>query len=162
MKYGTQFHRGRQRGTAALELALVALFALMPMVIVIGQAGKALSEYNTLVKSVRDATRYLTLHDLTLNASGPLDAARCLAKYGNVQVAANGTATCAGTLLLPNLATATVNITHASVAAAGVGTIQLVTVKITGYKYAAWEQSFIPGITDITFSPISNTMRGLL
>jgi Flp pilus assembly protein TadG len=150
-----------QRGVAALEFALVAMLVLIPMVLGIWQIATAISEYNTIAKSVRDATRYLTLQlPGTRTAAG-----RCLVLYGNVQVAPNGNATCVGDLLLPNLASATVTIceatscpaTHANVPVAGAGPINLVTVTVTDYTYRSWVPSFI---ADITFGRgISNTMR---
>lgn len=158
--------RCRQRGAAAVEFAFVALLVLIPMAMVISQLGWALSEYNTLTKSVRDATRYLTLNQPGTRT----EAARCLVKYGNVQVDSAGNATCLGSLLLPNLATATITIceattcpaTHANVLVPGVGRMNLVTVTVSDYSYVVWSQSFVAGVADIPFSPISNTMRAPL
>jgi hypothetical protein len=90
----------------------------------------------------------------------------CLVKYGKVEVAADGKATCSGSLLLPNLAEATIGIceatsceaTHADVVVPGAGRINLATVTISNYRYASWVPSFI---ADITFNPISNTMRAM-
>jgi Flp pilus assembly protein TadG len=148
---------------AALEFALVAILVLIPMVLGIWQIGKAISEYNIIAKSVRDAARYLTLHQ----AGSRVEAARCLVQYGNVQVATSGATTCLGPLLLPGLATATVTIcdavtcpgTHYDVLIPGIGRVNLVTVTVSNYRYASWVPTFI---ADISFAPISNTMRAPL
>ena len=49
-----------QRGVAIVELALVIPFLLV-MAILVAEFGRAIYQYNTLTKSVRDAARYLTM-----------------------------------------------------------------------------------------------------
>jgi Flp pilus assembly protein TadG len=149
--------RNAQRGAAALEFALVAIFVMIPLVLGIWQLGKAISEYDTLVKAVRDGTRYLTLYQPGTHTA----AARCLVTHGNVDVA---TGSCVGSLLLPNLASTSITIcdavtcpaTHANVDLPGIGRANLATVTVSDYRYLSWVPSFI---ADITFGPISNTMR---
>jgi len=167
-----QIGQSRQRGAAALEFAIVAMLVMIPMVLGIWQLGTALSEYNTLAKSVRDATRYLTLHQPGTRT----DAAACLVRFGRVSIV-GGIVSCPyapNECLIPSadkstcaIAPANVAIceatscpaTHAGVMVTGVGTINLVTVTVSGYTYASWVPSLI---ADIAFRPISNTMRAPL
>jgi Flp pilus assembly protein TadG len=157
MRTRSQLRRNTQRGIAALEFAFMAMFVMIPLVLGIWQLGKAISEYDTLVKAVRDGARYLTLYQPGTHAA----AARCIVTHGNVDVT---TGSCVGNLLLPNLATATITIcdavacpgTHANVDISGIGRVNLATVTISNFRYLSWVPSFL---ADITFSPISNTMR---
>jgi len=155
--------RRGQRGIAAVEFALVAMFVLIPLMLGVWQLGNAISEYDTIVKAVRDGTRYLTLGEPGTRTA----AARCLVTNGNVQVTAGGGATtCLGTPLLPGLAAATITIceatscpgTHYNVDLGGVRA-NLATITVTGYRYLSWVPSFLG---DITFGAISNTMRAPL
>ena len=50
--------KARPKGTAAIELALL-LPILLLLTLVTTEFGRAILEYNTVVKSVRNATRYL-------------------------------------------------------------------------------------------------------
>lgn len=164
----------RVRGAAALEFALVAMPAMVVLILGIWQLGTAISEYNTLLKSVRNATRYLTLHQPGVRT----DAARCLARFGNVSIDAGGNVSCPyaeNQCLIPTadksacaITPANVAIceatscplTHADVNVPGLGRINLVTVSITGYTYRSWVPSIV---ADIAFSrPISTTMRAPL
>lgn len=162
MRHGAYLQRKRQRGVAALEFAIVAMLVLIPLVLGTWQLGKAISEYDTIVKAVRDGARYLTLAQPGTRTA----AARCLVTHGNVQVATSGATTCVGNLLLPGLGTATITIceatncaaTHANVDVGGIR-MNLATVTVSEYKYLSWVPSFLP---DITFSPIGNTMRAPL
>ena len=49
-----------QRGAALIELAFV-LPVLLIMTFIVTEFGRAIYQYDTLTKSVRDATRYLTI-----------------------------------------------------------------------------------------------------
>lgn len=89
----------RQRGLAAVEAAIV-LPLLMLLFLAIGELGRALLEYNTLAKGVRDGARHLAtfaIDDFTsiIDVSEDLEReAKNLARYGNI----TGT----GTTLLPD------------------------------------------------------------
>ena len=149
-----------QRGVAALEFAIVALFVMVPLAFGISELGRAIMQYNTLAKATRDAARYLTLFAPGTRTA----AARCLAVYGNVSVNAAGAATCVGSPLLPGLSEANVSIceattcpsTHATIEVPGVGVVNLATVRIQNYAFTTLVPFVIP---DITFEPISTTMR---
>lgn len=149
----------RVRGVAAVEAALL----LIPLVILalgIVEAGRALYQYNTIVKSSRDAVRYLT----TVQPGTGFATARCLAVYG--------TPACGTTPLVEGLATTQVSIcdstncaaTHRDVPATGngsqpTGVMNLVTVTVSGYQFT----NFVPlPLPTMTFGPIANTMRQAL
>ena len=136
-----------QRGTALVELALVIPFLLV-MAMLVAEFGRAIYQYNTLTKSVRDATRYLTMQTPGTHVAE----ARNLVVYGT---------TVAGTTpLAPGLTTAMVT---AAWPATPMGTnppIRVVRVTITGYAF----QSMWPSVLGLAFgtvpySDISATMR---
>ena len=143
------------RGVAAVELALL-LTPLLVMLFGVTELGRAIYTYNTLAKTVRDATRHLSQH-------GPGDAviaaeARCLAVHG--------TTDCTGTVLAAGLSTDQVVLcdavlcpaTHAG-QSTGLGAVNLVTVGITGYAWSSAVQWVVP---DMRFNTISVTMRAQL
>lgn len=147
------------RGVAAVETALL-LIPLLILALGIAEAGRAFYQYNTIVKSTRDAVRYLT----TVPPGTGFATARCLAVYG--------TPTCGDAPLVDGLTTAQVGIcdstncpaTHRDVPATGNGTqptgvMNLVTVTVSGYAFV----SLVPlPLPPITFEPIANTMRQAL
>ncbi len=157
--------RLKQQGAAAVELALL----LPPLVLIAfgtAEFGRGISYYNTMVKSVRDGARHLTL-------SAPGDAAKiaeakCLVVYGS-------TTTCSGTPLVPDLTLAMVSICDRTNCVAThnlqpitdgtttIGVANLVTVKITGYTYTLKVPNFF-GPDSFSFAPptVSQTMMQVL
>lgn len=146
-----------QRGAAAVEFAIL-IVPLLLMLFGVTEYGRAIYQYNTLVKSVRDASRYLSA---VAPGSGHA-AARCLAVHGN--------SNCTGNPLAPGLTTGMVSICDAGNCAAthnsqptGSGTANLVTVTVTGYTFQTLLNFTMSGLTigapDITYDPIQNTMR---
>lgn len=160
------FHK--QRGVAAIEFA----FLIVPMLLMlfgVTEYGRAIYQYNTLAKSVRDATRHLTAHTPGTGWSEAQNLAVC------------GYTDCSGhDALAPNLDTGMVEICDAtniddcpgvphSGVSTGQGTVNLVTVKIAGYRYQPIFLSFplrliggseiTIGLPGITFDDIQNTMR---
>ena len=145
--------RRKQRGVAAVELALV-MIPLVLMAFGITEFGRAIYQYNTLAKSVRDATRYLS-------QQGPGEGtgtAKCLAVYGN--------RSCSGSPLAPGLTQANIQVrdqitdpgTHQN-QPTGSGVINLVTVEVAGYSFV----SLVPLVPpNITFDNISVNMRQVL
>ncbi|WP_280155679.1 TadE/TadG family type IV pilus assembly protein [Piscinibacter sp. XHJ-5] len=147
------------RGVAAVELALL----LMPLVLITFGAteiGRAIYTYNTLDKTVRDATRYLSQHgsgDVTVQ-----NQAACLAVYGNT--------TCTAPALAPGLTVSNVSVcdpvacpaTHQGVAT-GLGTVNLVSISIgapaTAYTFSSLVSFVFPSLN---FNSISCTMRAQL
>ncbi len=163
----------RQRGVAAVEFALV----LLPMLLIAfgaAEYGRAVYQYNTLVKSVRTAVRMLSQVDpgqagyrspLTNQTTTQVQRAKCFAAYGND--------TCDGPALAPSLTDANVHVCDRSNwsecpgAAAttygnvdtGDGTIDLVTVRITGYAYPFIGLPLVTNSPTMTFSDIEAVMR---
>lgn len=156
--------RKRQRGVAAVEFGIL-IIPLTLMLFGLTEYGRAIYQYNTLVKATRDATRYLS----TVAPGSDLTQARCLARHGNTA--------CSGPLLAPNLTAGMVVIcdatncaaTHALVST-GSGAVNLVTVTISGYQFQSVINFPMAGLhigagdsnNFITFGDISNTMRQAL
>ncbi len=153
----------RQRGIAALELALI-LPLLLAVFFAITEFGRAIYTYNALTKSARVATRYLT----TQVAGNPaaIATAQNLAVHGNP----NG----AGAPLLPGLTPGLVTVCDAASCASthhSQGTnpaINTVSVTISGYTFTpmldllAFTRDYTKGgdtILSIPFGNISVTMR---
>lgn len=86
----------RQRGLAAVEFAIVVPVLLLLM-LAVAEFGRALYQYNTLSKAVRDSARYYSTHAFVGTTTTEDPAAKTyaisLVKYGN----GSGT----GTPLLP-------------------------------------------------------------
>lgn len=149
-----------QHGVATVEFSFLVV-PLLLMLFGVTEYGRAIYQYNTLVKSVRDATRYLS----TIKAGSGYTEARCLAVYG--------TTNCSGSPLAAGLTTGMVSICDASISSCqathqsqdmnGFGTLNLVTVTISGYQFRSlfnFELSgWSLGVPDITYHPIHNTMR---
>lgn len=140
----------RIRGVAAVEMAIL----LVPLVLLtfgMTEMGRAVYYYNSLLKSTRDAARYLSM----VSPEEGAPAARCLAVYGRT------TCTDADTPLVPGLnrsMVATVY-THAVPSKLGedaYGSVDVVTVSITGFPY----HPLVPlPLDDFIFGTISTTMR---
>ncbi|MBI5278023.1 MAG: pilus assembly protein [Burkholderiales bacterium] len=137
----------RSRGVATVEFALV-IIPLLVLTLGVVQVGRAFYHYNTVVKSARDATRFLSMR-----ARGQGEAvARCLAVFGSTTCGA------AGTELAPGLTTARVHIeyTLGVPVGAGLGSVDLVTVRIEGAAFRTY-LPFAPA--DYAFGDIRSTMR---
>jgi Flp pilus assembly protein TadG len=147
--------RKRQSGVAAVELA-VLMIPLMFMIFGSTEFGRAIYQYNTLVKSTRDAVRYLSTQ--APGDAADVTIAKCLAVYG--------TTDCTGTELAPGLTVDMVTVcdatlcpsTHQSVST-GTGTINLVTVYI-GQTTPFPFEGIVPFVNaTFNFNTISATMR---
>ena len=123
------------------------------------ELGRAVYTYNVLDKTVRDAARHLSQHgpgETTIATE-----AICLAVYG--------TTDCSGTVVAKGLTTSMVMVCDATQVSpctstyanqsTGSGSINLVSVSITGYAFKSLA-AFV--IKDMTFKTISVTMRGQL
>ncbi|MDR2299149.1 MAG: pilus assembly protein [Comamonas sp.] len=136
-----------QQGVALIELALSIPFMLMLSMIVI-EFGRAMYEYNTVTKSVRDAVRYLTVQ-LPPAPTSCTQSATNLARYGSPNPLPSDRP------LAPGLASATISCTWQ--------TSGTVTVAVSGYRFQSMVsnvfglQLFTNG--GITFGPIAATMR---
>jgi Flp pilus assembly protein TadG len=154
---------GKQRGVAAIELALI----IGPMMIAlfgVTELGRALYQYNALVKSTRTAVRYFAQQDLD-----NLTAAERSAVYSKtVALAVCADVTCGSKEpVVPGLSTGKVSLcdyltcadSHKSVMT-GQGTVDLVSVSIGGTGNQAFRfESLVPGIVpSFSFSAIKTTM----
>ena len=139
-----------QQGTAMVEFALILpLFLLLTMITT--EFGRAIYQYNTLVKSLHNAARYLSLQ--TPNTK--MTEAKNLVVYGNIA----GT----GSVLVPNLTLARVT-TPTWQTSGSNPVINTVKITVTGYRFHSLYTSVF-GVTfgdsngDIPFGVISATMR---
>lgn len=152
----------RMRGSVTVEAALLAI----PMVILllgILEFGHALYQYNTIVKSVRDATRLLSAYS-PVQTDYPMGTAQCLVVYGNPA--------CTNPPLVDGLTTNMVVICDQINTSGCTGqfknvqtdpsgdTINLVQVKVTGYPYAQITGFF--NLAGLIFGDISCVMRQAL
>jgi Flp pilus assembly protein TadG len=140
--------RRLQRGVALVELALV-LPVLLVMSFIVTEFGRAIYQYNTITKSVRDAARYLTTQ--TPGSSAAVTAAQNLVVYG--------TTTAGSTPLALGLTTAMVSASWP----APTGTnppISTVTVTVSGYTFRSLMLSaFGLPFGNVPYSNITATMR---
>lgn len=156
-----------QRGGVLVELA-----AVLPVLILLSlgtlEFASALSEYRVILNQTRIAARYLA----AMAPGQGHDVAKCITSHG-----IQSSPPCSGGAILPGLGAATVTIEDASSAPAthraqpvsattGSVTVNLVTVKVSGYSHPLITGNIISGILDqrtsITFGPISTTMRQAL
>ncbi|WP_211166985.1 TadE/TadG family type IV pilus assembly protein [Aromatoleum evansii] len=157
--------RRRMRGVAAVEFGIL-LIPLVMLAFGITEFGRAIYSYNTMAKSVRDAARYLT----SKAPGDPLerDTAACMAVYGlPVPECIDWPDPPPIPPLVTGLTPAMVQTCDAispcigvqSVILTGTGTINTVTVRITGYPYNSFVEYVMP---DIIFGNIAVTMRSQL
>jgi Flp pilus assembly protein TadG len=138
--------KARQQGTAIVEFALI-LPLLLLLTMITTEFGRALYQYNTIVKSLRDATRYLSIQ--TPNTK--ITEAKNLVVFGNI--AGTGQALVPG-LTVTQVATPTWQLVGSD------PLINTVKITVTGYTFHSLFTSVF-GITfgDITYGDISATMR---
>jgi Flp pilus assembly protein TadG len=160
----TRLHQKKhQRGVAAVEMAII----ILPMLILcfgITELGRALYQYNGLVKATRGAARYLSQQNLASPPAGQTaDGIRTHAR----SLALCGAFDCAQTEpLVTNLTLAMISVcdpvlcanTHANVST-GEGTTSLVSVTVGGGGAIYAFESMVPWmVPHINFSPVSITM----
>lgn len=149
-----------QRGTAAVEFAIL-LVPLMLLGFGVVEYGRALYHYNTLVKSGRSAVRILSqLNPDDARYAEREAQAKCLAVYGK--------ANCEGTPLAPGLTLSNITLCDRrelngcagfNSVATGVGSINLVAVRITEYQFSFLGLPLVGGGASIIFGPIEAVMR---
>lgn len=168
----TIFKPSWQKGVAAVELALI-LPVMLILVFGITELGRALFQYNALVKATRGAARYLAQQDLAnLSASTTPTLNEVYATTKALVVCGASSCSDANTSeRFPGLTATeamdkvslcdylTCAATHHGVQT-GQGTVDLVTVTIGGAGDLAFSfKSMMPyAIPDISFSPIKTTM----
>jgi Flp pilus assembly protein TadG len=140
-----------QHGVALVEFALV-LPVLLVLTFTVTEFGRAMYQYNTLTKSVRDAARYLSMQ----MPGTHIAEAKNLIVYGNT--AGTGTPLARG-LTLANVP----NPTWQATPSAGVpATIPTVRVSITNYTFIPMVAGvFGLNFGNVTYNNISATMRAI-
>ena len=137
------------RGVALVEFALV-LPLLLLLSFITTEFGRALYEYNTVVKSVRNAARYLSVQ-----TPGTLTTeARNMVVYGNA--AGTGQPLALGLTLakVPTPTWQTVGVDPL---------IQTVTVRVSGYSFTPLFTGTLGlPMSSLSYSDISATMRAAL
>ena len=147
----------RQKGTAIVEFALILPLLLM-LTMITTEFGRAIYQYNTIVKSVRNATRYLSLQ----TPKTKITEAQNLVVFGNI----TGT----GPALVPGLTVAQVStIPPTWLETGSAPRINTVTITVNCYKFRPLLTSVFgvtfssditcDGISGIRFADISATMR---
>ena len=136
-------HGHKSRGVAAVELAIL-LIPLVIMTFGMAELGRAFYYYNGLVKSAREASRYLSMYSRGTHEAQ----ARCLAVHGNTN--------CAGDARLHGLETGMVKIGYDLAVPTGYGSIDMVTVRIEGFPFQTLTSMPLDAMT---FGPIGSTMR---
>ncbi|HEX7865362.1 MAG TPA: TadE/TadG family type IV pilus assembly protein [Variovorax sp.] len=142
-----------QQGAALIELALIMPLLLL-LTFITTEFGRAMYEYNEVVKSTRDAVRYLSLQ----TPGTQVTEARNLIVYGNT--AGTGSPVARG-LSLSNVPAGSC-CTWQSAGANPI--ITTVTVRVTGYTFHSLFPSvmgvvFTAANGNLVFSDITATMR---
>ncbi|UBQ44004.1 TadE/TadG family type IV pilus assembly protein [Comamonas thiooxydans] len=151
------------RGVALIEFALI-LPLLLILTFITTEFGRALYQYNTLTKAVRDASRYLSVQDPTIakNDIQLISKAKNLLVFGNI--AGTGSPLAVG-LSLSQVPTPTWQHAGAS------PVINTVTIRIAGcatsappcYKFTPLiSGAFGVNFGTVNFADISATMRAPL
>lgn len=143
----------RQGGAALVELALITPLLLL-LTFITTEFGRAMYEYNSVVKSTRDAVRYLSVQTPGTHVAE----ARNLVVYGNT--AGTGRALARG-LSLSNVPAASCCVWESAGASPVITTV---TVRVSGYTFHSLFPSvmglvFADGNGDLVFSDITATMR---
>lgn len=147
----------RQRGVAAVEMGIV--IALLAVIVFgITEFGRAMYQYDALVKGARAAARYLAVHDSSNSAVH--QRTKCVAVYGNPNCSASGVVAMAPGLTVANVDVADpVSDPTLQGVATGDGTMDLVRVTIGPPASVYHFVSLVPFVVpDIDFGPISATM----
>jgi len=155
----------RQRGVAAVEFAML----LVPMLILgfgIVEYGRAVYQYNTIVKSVRSAVRVLSQQSPDDSGyAARISQAKCLAVFGNES--------CSGKALASGLTVSNIKVCDRvgssecgdltqndfKNVATGQGTINLVMVRVSGYQFAFLGLPFVSTVSSLNFGPVQAVMR---
>lgn len=105
-----RYKRKKQRGVAMIEMVIVTPLMLL-LVLGVAEIGKALMQYTTLTKHVRDAARHVAGRALLGTTGTVLITPDLVTQAANIT--AFGNIVGAGTPLLPNLSPAQVSVTDA-------------------------------------------------
>lgn len=141
--------RSKQRGVAVIELALILPFLLL-LTAITTDFGRAIYQYNSITKSVRDAVRYLSMQA----PDSHMNEAKNLVVYGSPDGA--------GSPLVPGLTVSHVLDPTWQLTGAN-PVINTVTITVSDYQFQSMFANFF-GLTfgDFTYNDISATMRAQL
>lgn len=149
-----------QRGVAIVEFALV-LPLLLLLTFITTEFGRAIWQYNTLTKSVRDAARYLSTQQP--GSAAAVTTARNLMVYGNP--AGSGDPLALGLSLshVPAASCCTWQEVTSTPVNGSSKLINTVTVRISGYTFnSMFPSAFGVNFGAFPFSDITATMRSYL
>ena len=156
----TMSSKTKQQGVALIELAII-ITVLITITFGITEFGRAIYQYNTLAKTVRDGARFLAVRDPAAPAS--ISGVQCMVVHGNPG--------CTGPALVPGLTSSMVSVCHAMDPACAAThqsqgaspVINLVTVTIGGANAPFTFQSLVTFVVpNIQFGAISATMRQVM
>jgi len=156
----TMSSKTKQQGVALIELAII-ITVLITITFGITEFGRAIYQYNTLAKAVRDGARFLAVRDPAAPAS--ISGVQCMVVHGNPG--------CTGPALVPGLTSSMVSVCHAMDPACAAThqsqgaspVINLVTVTIGGANAPFTFQSLVTFVVpNIQFGAISATMRQVM
>jgi len=128
-----------QRGLAAVELALLLPTLLVTMYFT-AEVGRALYQYNTLTKAVRDGAQYLARYGMSAGVLNPTDEQEARAQ----NLIVYGSAGAGATALLPGLSADDVVLTYEKLY--GAESNNAVTVTVT-YAYQPLYGALAPAFT---------------
>ena len=138
-------------GLATVEFALLMALGFTPLVLGTVEIGRVLYQYNTIVKSVRNSARYISLYSATgPNYATQVTNAKCLAAFGNTA--------CTGSPIAPDLTAGQVSVATSNAGGSGTVVIKLVKVTVSGYSLGYVTSFFVRGGSK-SFNDISATMR---
>ena len=139
-----------QRGVALVEFALILPFLLLLSLITV-EFGRAIWQYNTLTKSVRDAARYLSLQ----TPGTKMAQAKNLVVYGNLAGTGAPLARGLSTSNVPDPVWQTAGTTPV---------INTVTIRVNGFTFQSMFGNTVFGVAfgPITYGDITATMRSYL
>ena len=147
-------NRNKVQGAVAVEMALL-LIPLIILAVGVAEFGRAMYQYNTITKTVRDAVRMLSQHDPSdVSYSTYISEAQCLVTTGSID--------CSTPELLPGLTTGMVSAATSTKVTGSGSSINLVTVTVTGYTFNFVFNPLVffgSADTSIPFGPIHATMR---
>ena len=156
----TMSSKTKQQGVALIELAII-ITVLITITFGITEFGRAIYQYNTLAKAVRDGARFRAVRDPAAPAS--ISGVQCMVVHGNPG--------CTGPALVPGLTSSMVSVCHAMDPACAAThqsqgaspVINLVTVTIGGANAPFTFQSLVTFVVpNIQFGAISATMRQVM
>lgn len=145
-----------QLGVATIELAIL-LTLLISIIIGISEFGRAILQYNTITKVTRDAARYLSEQQPDTTTMTDNAVAICLVKYGQYDNCVANPGSVTGPLLVPGLASATINTSLIQVTSPQ--QLSLVKVNVSNYQFTSLLRFISNNLATITYGNISTTMR---